>query len=153
MTCRTCALVAVLLVGRATVASATLGGDVSSVTADRVHVQGALRSIKRTDGVDVHEMQSAAGIVLREYVSTTGTVFAVAWQGPWMPDLRQILGAYFEPYQAAARAARSGRRRRGPLVIDTPDLVMRVSGQPRAFSGTVYIPKLMPQGVRAESIR
>jgi len=86
-------------------------------------------------------------------VSATGTVFGIAWQGPWLPDLRQILGAYFEPYQAATRAARSGSRRRGPLVIDTPDLVMRVSGRPRAFSGTVVIPKLMPQGVRAESIR
>jgi hypothetical protein len=150
---RTSAIVAVLLFGVASVASATLGGDASSVDADRVHLQGALRGITRVDGVAVHEMQSAAGTVLREYVTSTGTVIGVAWQGPWMPDLRQILGSYFETYQAAERAARRTRGRRGPLVLDTPELAVRVSGHPRAFSGTAYIPKLLPQGMRPESIR
>ena len=70
-----------------------------------------------------------------------------------MPDLRQILGSYFETYQTAARAARRRRARRGPLVVDTPDLVIRVDGRPRAFSGTAYIPRLLPQGMRPESIR
>jgi hypothetical protein len=153
MSCRTPAIVAVLLVGASSVAFATLGGDVSSVNADRVHLQGALRAITRTDSATVHEMQSATGIVVREYVTSTGTVFGVAWEGPWTPDLRQILGTYFQPYEAATRAARTGRRRRGPLVIDTPDLVMHISGHPRAFSGAAYVPKLMPQGMRPEAIR
>jgi len=153
MIVRTCAAVGVLLLGAASVASATLGGDASSVDADRVRLLGALRGITRTNDVAVHEMQSAAGTVLREYVTSTGTVFGVAWQGPWMPDLRQILGTYFEPYQAAVGATRKARGRRGPIVIDTPDLVMRVSGHQRAFSGTAYIPKLLPQGMRPESIR
>src|SRR5476649_2319909 len=139
MIVRTCVAVGVLLLGAASVASATLGGDASSVDADRVRLLGALRGITRTNDVAVHEMQSAAGTVLREYVTSTGTVFGVAWQGPWMPDLRQILGTYFEPYQAAVRATRKARGRRGPIVIDTPDLVMRVSGHQRAFSGTAYL--------------
>jgi hypothetical protein len=150
---RSCAVLAVLVFGIASVASATLGGDASSVDADRVHLVGALRGITRTNGVAVHEMQSSAGTVVREYVTSTGTVFGVAWQGPWMPDLRQILGSYYEPYQAAARAARPARGRRGPIVLDTPDLVMRVGGHARAFSGTAYVPKLLPQGMRPESIR
>src|SRR5262249_22573807 len=72
--------------------SATLGSDVESGGADRVKMQGALLGISRGDRFDVHQMQSANGTTVREYVSTTGQVFAVSWEGPWMPDLRQMLG-------------------------------------------------------------
>src|ERR1700684_3447439 len=79
--------------------SATLGCDASSVDADRVRVQGALLRIVRSDAFVVHEVQSSSGTTIREYVSSAGTVFAVAWQGPWLPNLRQILGTYFDAYQ------------------------------------------------------
>jgi hypothetical protein len=39
------------------------------------------------------------------------------------------------------------------VVIDTPELVGQISGHPRAFSGNAYVPRLVPQGVRAETIR
>ena len=56
---------------------------------------------------NVHEMQSAAGTVVREYISSAGEsagkVFAVTWQGPWPPDMRQLLGSYFEQYMQAAK--------------------------------------------------
>jgi len=134
-------------------ARATLGGDSASVDADRIRVQGALLRIVRSDAFTVHEVQSSSGTTIREYMSSTGTVFAVAWEGPWLPNLRQILGPYFENYQRAVQSGSANRRARGSFKIDLPDVVVQMSGHPRAFSGRAYVPRLMPQRVQAESIR
>ena len=132
---------------------AALGGDAASVDADRVRIQGALMRIVRNNSYALHEIRSASGTTIREYVSTSGTVFAVAWQGPWLPDLRQVLGAHFDQYETAMRSARRARKGRGSLVIDGPDLVVQMTGHPRSFFGRAYVPALMPQGVQVESIR
>jgi hypothetical protein len=134
-------------------ASATLGQSESSVTDDRVRMQAALVRIVRNDAFTVHEVQAASGTTVREYVSSTGTVFAVAWQGPWMPDLRQVLGTYFDDYQRARQTPSGQRRARGSITVDLPDLMVQISGHPRAFSGRAYVPRLMPLQVKAESIR
>jgi hypothetical protein len=132
---------------------AALGGDAASVDADRVRIQGALTRIVRNDSYALHEIRSASGTMIREYVSTSGTVFAVVWQGPWLPDLRQVLGAHFDQYETAMRSARRERKGRGAVAIDGPDLVVQMAGHPRSFFGRVYVPALMPQGVQVESIR
>jgi hypothetical protein len=133
--------------------SATLGRDASTVDADRVRMQGALLRISRSDAYTVHELRSASGTTVREYVSSNGTVFAVAWQGPWLPDLRQMLGPYFDDYQRALQSTTGNRRARGALSVELPDLTVQMTGHPRAFSGRAYVPRLMPLRVQAETIR
>jgi hypothetical protein len=134
-------------------ASATLGSDVGSVDDDRVRMKGALMSIARNDRFAVHQLQAPNGTTVREYVSSTGTVFAVSWEGPWMPDLRQVLGRYFDAYQRTVPAVRSARRSHGPMTFRAGDLVVQVGGHPRAFAGRAYIERLMPQGLQAETLR
>ena len=56
------------------------------------------------EGYIVQQIEAADGMVVREYVSSTGLVFGVAWQGPQMPDLIQLLGASFLLYEAALPA-------------------------------------------------
>jgi hypothetical protein len=136
-----------------TKAHAELGGDESSVTTDRAHMQAALLRINRSSGFAVHEMQSATGTLVREYVSSSGRVFAVAWQGPWIPDLQQLLGAYFTRYQEAAARERQVRRGRGPLSVQTPDFVVETSGRPRAFTGRAFLPDQIPSGVQTDTLR
>ena len=75
------ALLLLILIPPST-AFAALGGNVASVDADRVHVEGALMRIVRNDAYALHEIRSASGTMIREYVNSSGTVFAVAWQGP-----------------------------------------------------------------------
>jgi hypothetical protein len=133
--------------------SASLGRDASTIDADRVRMQGALLRIARSDAYTVHELRSASGTTVREYVSSNGIVFAVAWQGPWLPDLRQMLGPYFDDYLRAVQSTTGQRRARGSLTIDLPDLSVQISGHPRAFSGRAYVPRLMPLRVQAETIR
>ena len=87
-------------------AFAELGGDASSVQADQAYMQASLRTTT-AQAYTVHEIQAPTGIIVREYVSpTSGKVFGVAWQGPWPPDMRQILGNYF------GHTSRPRRRRR-----------------------------------------
>ena len=134
-------------------AFAALGGSVTSVDADRVHVQGALMRIVRNDAFALHEIRSASGTMIREYVNGSGTVFAVAWDGPWLPDLRQVLGDHFDRYQAAMRARQSAKTGRGVVAINDGSLVVQMSGHPRAFTGRAYVPALMPPGMQPESLR
>jgi hypothetical protein len=134
-------------------ASAALGGNVASVSADVVRMRGAVKRIGGTSAYAVHEIRAASGTIIREFVSPAGTVFGVAWQGPWHPDLRQLLGTYFDQYVLAARAARAGRSGHRPLVIRDAGLVVEAGGHPRAFAGRAFLTEMIPQGVEAAAIR
>ena len=131
---------------------AALGGDAASVQADQVHMQASLRSA-RTTAYTVQELRSPAGVVVRQYVSPSGTVFGVAWEGPWLPDMRQLLGSYFEQYEQAMQAQNSARGGRRPIHIEIPGLIVHLSGHPRSFVGQAYVPDMVPAGMRAEEIR
>ncbi len=133
-------------------AYAALGGDIASVQADQVHMRGSMRTSKAT-GYSVQEIQGAQGLLVREYVSNAGKVFGVAWQGPWPPDFRQLLGGYFDQYVQAIKAQRTARIGRRPVLIDQPGLVIEVGGHPRSFFGHAYVPGMLPEGVHAEDIQ
>ena len=128
---------------------AALGGDESSVQADQAQMGASVR-ITRTTTHAVHELQVPGGQSIREYVSPSGTVFGIAWQGPSKPDLKQLLGDHFEEVQQALQ--RRGVRR-GPLVINEPGVVLEMGGHMRALAGRAYLPQLLPSGVQADAIR
>ena len=142
----------VLILTTALPAFAALGGDASSVQADQSHMQGSLRTTQ-TEAYTLHEIRAATGTVVREYVSSSGKVFAVAWQGPWPPDMRQLLATYFAPYQQALQSQANARAGRRPLLIQQPGLVVQAGGHMRSFAGRAYLPQMLPQGVSAEEIR
>ena len=132
------------------IASATLGGDGSTVDKDVTRMR-AQRSVTAAAAYSVHELQLPGGTRVREYSSGANRVFAVSWSGPSIPDLTQLLGAtYFPRYSTAMQAI--GRARRG-VAIEESDLVIHTGGHPRAFFGVAYLPAQMPSGVRAEQIR
>jgi len=145
-------LTAMLLLAGAPVFAA-LGGDVTSIDADRVHAKGALLRITQADRYSMHEIRTAAGTSVREYVSSSGKVFAVAWQGQFLPDFQQVLGTYFTQYQQASERARRARHGRGPLSFQDGDLVVQMGGHQRSFSGRAYVTGLMPAGVDASAIQ
>jgi hypothetical protein len=131
---------------------AALGGNAASIQADQAHMQASLRTVPAAS-YSVQEMKTAAGAVVREYVSPQGQVFAVAWHGPWPPDMRQLLGNYFDQYVQARKQQGSPRIGRKPLVINEPGLVVESGGHPRSFIGKAYVPAMLPAGVKAEDIQ
>ena len=133
----------------ATPALAALGGDAASVDEDVSQLKAQLRVMSK-QGYAIHELQSTSGTVVREYVSAAGKVFGVAWQGPVLPDMRQVLGAYHARLIAKAPPH---RRPPGPIVVQEGDLVLYSGGHMRAYAGKAYIPQMLPEGVRPDAIQ
>jgi hypothetical protein len=133
-------------------ALASLGGDVTSVQSDQAKMQGSLRTTSNAS-YTIHEIQAATGVMVKEYVSPAGKVFAVTWQGSFHPDLRQLLGTYFDQFAQAEQAQRAQRRGHGPVSIQQDGLVVQISGHMRSFMGRAYVPQMLPAGIHAEDIR
>ena len=138
-------------------ASAVLGDTAASVLNDQARMKGTLRSVDNRTYV-MHEITSSSGTVVREFVSPQGAVFGVAWEGQFPPDLQQLLGPYYQQAQKAQEKSQQEgsqppRQRRAPIVVETPGLVLYVTGHVRSFHGQAYIPQLVPQGVQASDIR
>lgn len=131
--------------------SAHLGSDVAGVQSDTL----ALRGVDHVTGLvryDVHQIDAAAGISVREFVTRSGTVFAVSWTGPVPPDLQQLLGRYFPAY-AAGLAALDHPGLRRSVRIALADLVVEAGGHLRAYAGRAYLPALVPAGVAVAELR
>jgi hypothetical protein len=143
-------LLIVLLLSPA--AFASLGGNLDSLQADRSKMNASVRT-SELRSYAVHEMTTPHGTVVREYVSSEGRVFGVAWQGPFIPDMRQLLGSYFSRFSAAAREQQATHVGRRFLVIRDANLVLETSGRMLSYSGRAFDPSLLPQGVTSDDIR
>jgi hypothetical protein len=124
-------------------ACATLGEPQSSIAAEP---QLGRASIKATDlgAYRVHESQLPSGTVVREYAAPNGNVFAVTWRGPFVPNLKQLLGRYFEEYAAGAKANHADHHH---VEVRQSDLVVQAAGHMRAMAGRAYLPQALPAGV------
>lgn len=94
----------------------------------------------------VFESARAGGVVVREYVDPSGTVFAVTWRGPTRPDMKQLLGDYF------GRFVSERAHPRGPLRVDQSDVVIQSGGHMGALHGRAWVRNLVPQGVDADAL-
>jgi hypothetical protein len=145
-------LAAALLLCAATApAWATLGGDPTSVEADRAHMKGALRaSSTGTAPYSVHEITTASGMTVREYVAG-GKVFGFAWRGYSAPDLRQLLGSYYGQFAQAASTPHGFDHHH--FSVEAPGLRVYSGARSRAFYGRAWAPDLVPQGVSTDDIK
>lgn len=128
---------------------AALGGGVDSVNHDELSLH-ATRRVATHTGYAVHELSLNSGTVVREFVTPSGTVFGIAWQGPVKPDLNQLLGEHFPRMVAAGQSPHGDHR---SLKLHAPDLVVESGGKMRAFAGRAYLPALLPATVSAGDIR
>jgi hypothetical protein len=146
----TCAILAILVLPFSL--SASLGRDATSVQEDVAKMRGTLHT-SSGNSYTLHEIQTPTGVVIKEYASPVGQVFAVTWKGPFHPDLRQLLGPYFDEYVQAARTQRAKRPGHGPILIQHAGLVVEISGHLRSFTGRAYILQQLPAGMHVEDVR
>jgi len=128
---------------------AALGGSAAAIAGEAGQLKASVKTTAHTN-YRVHEMQLPSGTVLREFADAQGTVFAVAWSGPAIPNLRQALGQYFDVYANATRTKHSGRSH---LEIRQDALVVQSSGHMRAFRGRAYLPRALPPETSLDELR
>lgn len=133
--------------GAAGEAKATLGGDVASVASNGQHLVAATRVLKLATG-ELHILQVPSGIVVHEYLSPSGAVYAVTWRGARAPDLRELLGPYFTQVAHRDAGEFAGHHR---LSLVGSDLLVRSSGHRGAFVGRAWVPSLVPSGVNVDT--
>lgn len=138
------------LLGLVSPAWAALGDNSASVQVDSVRMNGTLHRIA-TEHYTIQEIRTSNGQTIREFVSPGGSVFGVAWEGPTTPNLEQLLGSFFEPFRQASQQRQP--QSRGPLLIETPTLVVQQSGHLRAFRGRAFLPAALPRGVQSSEIQ
>jgi hypothetical protein len=132
-------------------AHAALGGSADTVGADRKALSASHRATTSHGGYTVEEMASDATTV-REYVSPSGTVFGIAWNGYVHPDLTRLLGSYAGQFTAARqKAARIIGSRH--LHLATENIIVEKWGHMRDLRGRAYAPKLFPKGVTSNEIK
>ena len=99
----------------------------------------------------VSESTDANGIFVRQYVDSSGLVFAIAWKGSFVPDLENLLGGFTADFKKAVdkKGKLKGSRR---LKVDTGFIVVEGGGRQRDQSGRAYIPVKLPAGFDLKDI-
>ena len=133
----------VLAFGVSTICHAQLGATKGTSNG----ADGAVIHRAQSGLVSYRETTDAHGIVVREYVDAAGTVYAVSWRGPAMPNVEALLGAYFPRFRDGASATAGdaglqfwilGSRESGVgnrlLMVPTPRLIaVRLPALPRCL--------------------
>jgi hypothetical protein len=91
-----------------------------------------------------------SGTDVHQYTSSAGVVFAVAWSGPALPDLQELLGPHFTTLLAHGRQ-RIGKPPR--LLVQAKGVVIVSGGRMGAFDGKAWVPALLPAEFSADDIR
>ena len=92
----------------------------------------------------------AGGTTVREYVGADGVVFAVTWNGPFLPDLRELLGQHFATLKnESARQPKAGR---GQVRVAQPDVTIESGGHMRAYAGRAWVNSRLPAGFDTDTL-
>lgn len=129
---------------------ATLGEPVESIERDGNAMKAVRRPAQDRGKYSRHELRSDATTV-REFVSPSGVVFAVAWNGLVHPDLKVLLGSYDLEYRSAV-SKEPRRRGKRQSQVRTDRLVVETWGHMRNLQGRAYLPALLPEGVCIDEI-
>jgi hypothetical protein len=131
---------------------AGLGGTYNSVATDRLRLSAQSSATRAAANYTVHSMTTPGGGSVNEYTRGDGTVFAVTWQGPARPDLRQLLGDYFDRYRQNAGLTQGRRLRRPPHVSDS-DFIVQTGGHPGSYFGLAFLPQVAPSGFSVSDLK
>ena len=133
----------------ATIAIAATGTSSSSNAADAtapVLHQAANSAVQWQQSTDANQIR------VRQYVSSSGQVYAVSWDGPAMPDIAVLLGTWFDRYRQEASAALPNASGLHSSRVSSSDLMVETAVRLRDFSGRAWLPSALPAGVAAADI-
>ena len=133
----------------ATVAINATGTSSSSNPADAtapVLHQAANSAVRWLESTDANQIR------VRQYVSSSGQIYAVSWDGPAMPDVAVMLGTSFDRYRQEASMALPNASGLHSSRVSSSDLMVETAVRLRDFSGRAWLPSAFPAGVTAADI-
>ena len=128
-----------------------LGATTDSVRADQVRFK-ASRLETSGPGMITHEIKLQDGSGIKEYVNSSGVVFAVSWRTRLKPNLQTLLGAQYAMQIASTKSVLGVANSRAQQSVRLPNLVLHQAGRVNAFAGLAYVPALVPEGINAENL-
>lgn len=131
-------------------AFAALGEKAESIAKDRKALSAMAKNTSSFDKYTVEEMASD-GTTVREFLTPSGVVFAIAWKGIVTPDLTVLLGSYTNDYKEAKKkqARKHGEKR---SKVKTDRVIVETWGHMRNLQGRAYDPSLVPKGVNPDEL-
>ena len=142
-------LALLILLGQCASSYASLGAAPSDFSNDQARIKPRVLA-RANNSYQVNESTLPGGTLVREYVTPGGLVFAVSWSGPFLPDLRNLLGKHFTTL--SDEAAKSPKAGHSQLQLARPDIVIESGGHMRAYVGRAWIPSAFPSGVTPDNI-
>jgi Protein of unknown function (DUF2844) len=119
--------------------------DPADATAPAVH-QTANSTVRWQESTDVNQIR------VRQYVSSSGQVYAVSWDGSAMPDVAALLGTSFDRYRQEASSALPNANGLHSSRVSSSELMVETAVRLRDFSGRAWLPSSLPTGVTAADI-
>jgi hypothetical protein len=132
-------------------AQATLGESADSITTNKKALSATKSATRTSSKYTMHEFQ-AETITVREYVSPSGIVFGIAWNGLTHPDLTDLLGSYASEHKKALSHVRRQPGHRH-VKVKSDNVIVEKWGHMRNLQGRAYAPALIPQGVSVDEIK
>lgn len=142
-------LISAILLAFSSASYAALGGAPS---APKIDVTGVAPKVMKQASASytTNDTTLASGTRVREYIAADGVVFAVSWQGPFAPDLKELLGTHFDTMvQERTKKPKAGNSQ---LMVKQGDLVIHSRGHMRSFEGVAYLASKLPSGVSINDI-
>ncbi|MCX5849533.1 MAG: DUF2844 domain-containing protein [Deltaproteobacteria bacterium] len=130
---------------------AALGESADSVESDQKALSAVRKATKTSNGYTVHEIRTET-LIVREYLSSSGIVFGIAWNGLSHPDLTPLLGSYNSEYQKTMQKTKRQPGRKH-VRVKTDSVIVEKWGHMRNLQGRAYVPDLIPQGVSVDEIK
>jgi hypothetical protein len=149
------ATAAALVIAASAPAHAQLGATVAIAAREASNTTNTTASVLHqavNNAVRWQESTDANQIRVRQYVSSSGQVYAVSWDGPAMADASVLLGTWFDRYQQEASAALPNASGLHSSRVSGSDLMVETAVRLRDFSGRAWLPGALPAGVTAADI-
>ena len=143
--------------------AAVLAGAMSAPGACRAELGSMAAPAPAADTAIVHSLKNGpfqvrtttddGGTTISYYSTPAGQIFAYTWQGPTMPDLKTLLGNFYDSWRDGAASAQASTSPLHATRIAQPDVVVESGGQMRSYVGRAWLPGALPAGVSADDLR
>ena len=90
----------ILLLAFPLCAQAELGGNLASITQEQKTFGSTLTTSPQST-YTIYIQNIGPDLVIKEYVSSSGNIFGVAWKGSTLPNFQILLGNYYSNYLSA----------------------------------------------------